>query len=189
MESGRRLAFDRVLLVGFMGSGKSSVGRALAPLLGWPFRDFDEEIEAEVGAPVPEIFRTRGEDFFRRVEARIGRRLLEHDDVVLASGGGWAVPRGRLEEVPPGTLSVWLRVSAAEAVRRVRGEGPERPLLDAADPVARAQELLEEREPSYRRADLILDSESAPPEGLARTILESMRVSGDEQRASHPTIG
>lgn len=171
----------RVLLVGFMGSGKTSVGRALARLLKWPFRDFDDEIEAEVGRTVPEIFRLRGEAFFRRVEARVARRLFDEEEVVLASGGGWAAEPGRLDAVPAGTLSVWLRVSAEEAVRRVRDGERERPLLDVDDPVARARALLAEREASYREADLVLDSESAPPEGLARSILKHIRAGDGEQ--------
>lgn len=189
MESGRTGPFERVLLVGFMGSGKTSVGRALSRLLGWPFRDFDEEIEAETGRTIPEIFRGRGESHFRRLEARIGRRLLDHERVVLASGGGWAVAPGRLDAVPEGTLTVWLRVSAEEAVRRVRSEGPERPLLDTEDPVARARELLAEREPSYQNADFVLDSESASPDGLARTILKHIRVHDAEEGVSHAKNG
>ena len=81
-----------------------------------------------------------------------------------------------MDSLPPGTLAVWLRVSPEEAVRRARAEGPTRPLLDADDPVERARGLLEERAPHYRKASLILDSESAPPDGLARTIYESIQV-------------
>lgn len=170
----------RVLLIGFMGSGKSSVGRALARQLGWSFRDFDAAVEAEVGQPVPRIFRERGEAFFREVEGRIGRRLLELDRVVLASGGGWPVRERRMERLPAGTLSVWLRISPEEAVERVRdGDGPERPLLAGPDPVGRARELLRARKPAYSKASLVLDSGSAPPEGLARIIVEHVRVSGD----------
>ena len=175
--------------MGFMGSGKTSVGRELARLLGWTFRDFDDAIEAEVGLSIPEIFRERGEAFFRRTEARVGERLLSGERVVLASGGGWAAEPGRLDALPEDTLTVWLRVSAAEAVRRAReGEG-ERPLLEVEDPVRRARELLAEREPYYRGAGMVLDSESAPPEGLARTVREYMRIRGDGESVSHAKSG
>jgi len=166
----------RVLLVGFMGSGKSTVGRVLAAELGWCFSDFDDAVESEVGAPIPEIFAQRGEAFFRKVEDRVARRLLERDRIVLASGGGWPVREGRMDRLPAETLSVWLRVSPEEAVRRARADEGERPLLAGDDPVERARDLLEERAPEYGKAALILDSESAPPRGLARTIVEYLRV-------------
>lgn len=162
----------RVLLVGFMGSGKTTVGRILARGLGWAFVDFDERIEARLGRPVERIFREMGEEEFRRAEAEVGRELLESERAVLATGGGWPAGPGRLEELPSGTLSVWLRVSPEEALRRVgRSEGV-RPLLERPDALAEARRLLDEREPYYRRASLALDTESAGPEELARSIEE-----------------
>lgn len=162
----------RVLLVGFMGSGKTTVGRILAKRLGWAFVDFDERIEDRLGISVERIFLERGEDEFRRVEADVGRELLESEDVVLASGGGWPVGPGRLEDLPAGTLSVWLRVSAEEALRRVDRADAVRPLLERPDALAEARRLLEEREPYYRRAGLALDTEGRPAEALADSIEE-----------------
>ena len=102
----------RVLLVGFMGSGKTQVGQALARRLGWQFRDFDQEVRFRVGLPIPEIFRQHGEARFREMEAAVGAELLKEEDVVLASGGGWPAGPTRMEALPPGTLSVWLKVTA-----------------------------------------------------------------------------
>lgn len=185
MESADADAVRRVLLVGFMGSGKTTVGRRLARLLGWSFHDFDAEVEARAGMTVSRIFALHGEARFRALEAEVGRRLLESERAVLASGGGWPAREGRMDALPPGTLSVWLRVSPEEAVRRAREEGPTRPLLDTTDPVARARSLVEERAPSYRRASLILDSESAPAEWLARTIYESIHMGRPRSGALH----
>ncbi|NIP57121.1 MAG: hypothetical protein GWM92_09825 [Gemmatimonadetes bacterium] len=176
MESADPGSVRRVLLVGFMGSGKTSVGRRLARLLGWAFHDFDARVESVAGGSVSEIFRRHGEARFRELEAEVGRRLLTAERAVLASGGGWPAREGRMESLPEGTLSVWLWVSPEEAVRRARAEGATRPLLASEDAVERARKLLEERLPHYRKASLVLDSESAPPEGLARTIHESMSV-------------
>jgi len=171
-------SFRRVILVGFMGSGKTQVGKALASRLGWLFRDFDQEIEARLGLPIPEIFRQHGEGFFREMEVLVGSELLGQEGVVLASGGGWPVVQGRMEGLPAGTLSVWLEVSAEEAVRRTRTEGSARPLLAVPDPVSRARELLQNRTAWYARARLAVDSEAAMPEDLARHIEGFMHKEG-----------
>jgi len=168
----------RILLVGFMGSGKTLVGQALARRLGWRFMDFDQEVKSRVGLPIPEIFRQHGEAHFREVEAQVGARLVQEEGVVLASGGGWASREGRLEGLPSGTLSIWLKVSAEEALRRTREEGPTRPLLAVADPLGRARELLGARERYYRNADLAVDSEEGDPETLAERIERMMNQSG-----------
>lgn len=165
----------RILLVGFMGSGKSCVGRPLARALDWRFVDFDEAIAAEEGRSVPEIFRTVGEAHFRRAEARVGRRLLGEDRVVLASGGGWAAAPGRLDALPPGTATFWLRVSADEAVRRVGAAAALRPLLAAPNADERATRLLEEREPFYRLADWAVDTDGRSVEDVTAEILGILR--------------
>jgi len=177
---GGRRHVERVLLVGFMGSGKTRVGQALAKGLGWGFRDFDEEIGARMGLPIPEIFRQHGEGFFRDMEERIGAELLLRRDVVLASGGGWPAAPGRMEGLGPSTLSIWLQVTAEEAIRRVREEGPTRPLLAVGDPVSRAKALLKDREPFYRRAQVVIDSTETGPEDLARRIEDLINEKGRE---------
>ena len=168
-------AVRRVLLVGFMGSGKTLVGQALARRLGWAFRDFDQEIRARVGLPIPQIFEQHGEEHFRDMEERVGAELLQEERVVLASGGGWPAAVGRMESLPPGTFSVWLRVTPEGAVRRAQEEGPTRPLLAVSDPVAKARELLTGRELWYAKADASFDSEDEGPEELAQRIEEHIR--------------
>ncbi len=166
--------------MGFMGSGKTLVGQALSRRMGWGFRDFDQEIKSRVGLPIPEIFRQHGEERFREAEAEIGAMLLEEEGVVLASGGGWPAAVGRMDRLPPGTLSVWLKVSPEEAVRRVRQEGPTRPLLAVEDPLERAREILALREEEYRKAELIVDSEMGDPAALAQVIEIKLIESGRE---------
>ena len=82
---------ERVVLVGFMGAGKSTVGREVAAKLGWRFLDLDSEIETEAGAAISEIFDRFGESHFRRLESDVGQRALSLHHVVVATGGGWAV--------------------------------------------------------------------------------------------------
>ncbi len=166
----------RILLVGFMGSGKTVVGRELARLLGWSFLDFDEEIAHRVGLSIPEVFRQHGEPFFREVEAEVGRELLARERVVLASGGGWPAAPGRMETLGKDTLSVWLVVSPGEAVRRSRRQGGGRPLLEGPGVLAEARRLLEEREPAYRLAELHLPTEGAAPDEIAREIVHHLET-------------
>jgi shikimate kinase len=177
-------AIARVLLVGFMGSGKTLVGQALARRLGWVFRDFDQEVRFRVGLPIPEIFRQHGEAHFREMERVVGAELLQEEQAVLATGGGWPADIGRMDALPHGTLTVWLKVTPEEAIRRAREEGPTRPLLAVPDPVERARELLRDRERFYEKADLALDSVGRTPEELAREIEANMISTGREKTPS-----
>lgn len=170
----------RAVIVGFMASGKTQVGRALAGLLGWRFLDFDSVIEEASGSSIAEIFQRHGEAHFRELETETGQRLLRLNDVVLATGGGWPVQVGRMESLPPGTSSVWLQVEPEVAVARAEREGPTRPLLDCADPLERARILLREREPFYRLADLAIDSSSAGPDILAQRIRDFFLEAGSD---------
>lgn len=161
----------RVLLVGFMASGKTTVGRSVAESLGWAFHDFDQVIEEQEGESPDSIFRSRGERRFREIEHRVGNELLEMDRVVLASGGGWPVEGRHMDALPCGTLSVWLQVGAETAVERAGREGPTRPLLNVDEPVARAEELIRGRRWAYEKAALALCSEDEFPHALAASIV------------------
>jgi shikimate kinase len=161
----------RVLLVGFMGSGKSTVGPLLAERLSWRFVDFDDVVEEREGLSVAEIFGRHGEGRFRRVEAEVAERLLGEDHIVLGSGGGWAAAPGRLDALPNGTLSVWLQVSPAEAVERVSPEAAVRPLLAGGDPLAAAEALLSERARHYGHAHLKVETDGRTPQDVAAEIL------------------
>ncbi|MEU7093396.1 shikimate kinase, partial [Kitasatospora aureofaciens] len=131
-----------VVLVGPPGSGKSTVGRALAERLGVGFRDTDADIEALAGKPIPEIFIDEGEPHFRELEVRAVRAAAEGHGGVLALGGGAVMAeatRELLRELPV----VFLEVPLGDAVKRVGLDAP-RPLL-AVNPRARWRELMEAR--------------------------------------------
>ena len=168
----------RVLLVGFMASGKSSVGKELASRLGWDFEDFDTAIEGRAGKSVSQIFSEDGEDEFRRLEAGVAEELLARSNTVLASGGGWPAQPGSWRMVTEDTISIWLQVSPAVAVRRASEEGGTRPLLDGGDVIDQATALLLAREASYRRARYTLDSERYRPLELADEIMKLMTKQG-----------
>jgi len=158
---------SRVVLVGFMGSGKSSVGRHLARRLGYRFEDMDRRIEERAGRTIAEIFRDDGEEAFRereREEALALSRLRER--VVAAGGGAFARPETRalLQE---GALTVWLRCGLERILSRVPADGS-RPLAGNRD-IMRA--LLAEREPSYRMADVAVDASAGTPREVADRIV------------------
>jgi shikimate kinase len=165
-------AWRRVLLVGFMGAGKSSVGNRLAHRMGWSFVDADDVIEAEAGRSIPEIFAASGEGHFRGLEAGVVDRLLRRDRIVIATGGGWAAAEGRLESVPPGTATVWLRVGGEEAVRRTKPAAGTRPMLVSEDPVQAARALLAARAPFYALARWTVDTERSTVEDVTARILD-----------------
>ncbi len=133
---------DRVILTGFMASGKTSVGRALADRLEWDFLDFDEEIERREGRSIADIFRDPGEPHFRAWEARLTDEVADRRGIVLAPGGGWVTQPALVQRLRPGSLIVWLRVQP-ETVRARLDVAPAavRPLLAGRDPARAIREL------------------------------------------------
>lgn len=153
-----------IVLVGMMGSGKSSVGRRLANRLGLPFVDADTEIETAAGMTIPEIFAQRGETEFRDGERRVISRILTtRAPLVLATGGGAFMNAETRERVKELGISVWLKAEPDVLMRRVRKRS-NRPLLQTADPEATLRRMLAEREPVYALADLTIQSSDEPHE-------------------------
>jgi shikimate kinase len=170
---------DRLILVGFMCSGKSTVGRLVADRVGWEFVDFDDAIERAEGRRVAEIFRDRGESYFRGLEADLTRRLADRRRVVLAPGGGWIAQPGLLDLLRPASLMVWLRVSPETVYERCgAAAGSERPLLAGPDPLATIRSLLAERAPRYGAADETVDTDGRDPAGVAEEIVGMLRRRG-----------
>lgn len=175
----------RVVLLGFMASGKSTVGAALARRVGWEHLDLDREIEAREGRTIPELFRVYNEAYFRALEARLTAEVAGRTGVVLSPGGGWITHPGALERLGPGTLSVWLRVSPGVVLERVGSARAGRPLLDVPDPVSAVHRLLAEREPLYRRADLSVDTDGLDPASVAALLERELRARGLAHTPSH----
>lgn len=170
----------RIVLVGFMGAGKTAVGRELAVGLEWAFRDVDAAVEARAAMPIHELFEAFGEGPFRQLEARVADELLGTPHAVIATGGGWPCSPGRMESLGPGSLSIWLSVPAREAVRRAKADtAMVRPLLEGDDPLATARELLARRLPFYRKADWWVDGAHGSPEEIAGRIIRHLKDSPD----------
>ena len=170
------LAVARVVLLGYMCSGKSTVGEALARRLEWDYLDFDVEIEHREGAAVRDIIDAAGEEHFRELEAALTMEASEAERLVLAPGGGWVTRPEFLDALGPGTLAVWLQVSPEETVRRLREDNVDRPFRDHPDPVGVITEMLTERIPLYERADLNVPADSRSPEAIAFEIEQIVRT-------------
>lgn len=165
-----------IVLVGFMGCGKSTIARKLGSLLGYPVVDVDAEIEAKAGMPIARIFETRGEDFFRQLEAAVLQEIgARPGRFIIATGGGVIGRRRNRQLVRQLGYVVWLQVSRETIIERTR-RSRDRPLLETDDPVAKIDTLLAEREPLYREvADLELDTTGLDAGEIACGILESAR--------------
>ncbi|HSP66333.1 MAG TPA: shikimate kinase [Bryobacteraceae bacterium] len=160
-----------IFLVGFMGSGKSTVGRALAEELGWGFADLDEDIEKREGMSVSQIFETRGEAGFRQAEtAALQQRVRSVEGgkpCVIALGGGAFLSDENFQMVSNNGVSVWLDCPFSTVEKRVASE-THRPL--ARDP-ERLRELFAKRRPGYERADYCVHVESDDAAAVAAKIL------------------
>lgn len=175
------LHIARVVLLGYMTAGKSTVGESLARRLEWDFVDFDVEIVRRAGRPIREIIDRDGEDAFREMEAALTEEVAERPGLVLAPGGGWIMRPEQLDRLGRATLSVWLRVSAEETVRRLRADDIPRPFRDHPDPRAMVAKMLGEREPLYRLADISVPAEDRSVEGIAfeiETVIRARRENG-----------
>lgn len=172
---------DRVFLVGFMGSGKSTIGPLLAKRLGWPFLDLDSMIEDSFGGPIHRIFAQQGESCFRQMESAALRNLGRWKNCVAALGGGAFVdPANRLQISRLG-LSVFLDLSLEGVLERCPPDGT-RPLLK--DP-ASARALYCSRLPLYRLSDFEVDA-SLPPDTIVSAILEKTRLQPSPRHTGIP---
>jgi len=161
-----------VYLVGFMGAGKTVVGRRLAELLGRPFLDLDQEIERREGITVSEIFRRHGEKHFRALELEELVLVSTLEDAVIAVGGG-AYCRPEDHAVMERTgITIWLDAPIEILYARCRGIPDSRPLLTSMEEMAR---LLEQRRPFYSQARLRIEAGGDPVEALAWRIQASLR--------------
>ena len=167
------MKYSRIYLIGFMGSGKTTIGRQLARKLGWKFIDLDREIEQGEKRQVADIFQENGEPYFRSLEKRYLKESSYSSRAVIALGGGTYIdPQNRALADLTG-LTVWLKVSFARLADRVKMDGT-RPKFDNRD---EAERLYQDREPQYALARVHVSTDEGTPESVADEIIGVIKKS------------
>jgi shikimate kinase len=166
--------FRNVIITGFMGVGKTSVGTRLARDLGYRFVDTDDLIEADQKITITEIFSSFGEPYFRDVEARVIRQVLEGEGQVVSTGGGAVIRDENRRAFKAGGVTICLTARPEVVLERIRHE-THRPLLQVPDPLGRIRQLLTEREPFYRQADFIIDTSDRTVDGVISEVRQRVR--------------
>lgn len=146
-----------IVLIGFMASGKTFTSRELARRLNLERVSTDEMIEASESRRIADIFAQSGEPYFRQLERDLVRRLSERQGLVIDCGGGVAADEENLANLKRSGISFYLYSSPESVYRRTKGKA-DRPLLNVPDPLAKIKELLAKRDPHYRKADFLIDS-------------------------------
>lgn len=162
-----------IVLVGLMGSGKTSIGKRLAKKLELPFHDSDQEVETAAGCPIKEIFHVFGEDAFRSGEFRVISRLLEQNTHILATGGGSFAEEKTRELIKGKSISVWLKADLDTLVARVSRRN-DRPLLNDTNNREVLEQLIAERYPLYEEANIHVDTFDEPTNATVDRVIEAV---------------
>jgi len=164
-----------IVLTGFMGTGKSEVGKRLAKALGYKFIDTDELIEKEAKLRITEIFERKGEPFFRDLETITIKRVASMDKAVIAAGGGAVLRKENMDVLEKTGVVVCLRAAPEKIIERLKGDET-RPLLKVKDPLAKIKEILDSRQKYYERCSISVDTSVLSPEEIVREILENPKI-------------
>ena len=173
---------QNIALIGFMGTGKSSVGQLVAGQLHFAFLDTDHVIETRAGKPISDIFAQNGEPAFRELERTVVTELASRKRTVIATGGGLPVNEANLASLKAHALVVCLWASPEKIWERVRGQ-THRPLLNEADPLAKIRSLLAAREPFYRQADVLLNTEVRSVKEVAQQVIHQFQAARGKRNA------
>jgi shikimate kinase len=178
-------SYRNIVLCGFMGTGKSSVGRLVAEQLRFAFLDTDHVIEARAGKPITEIFAEQGEAAFREMEEKVVKEVATRERTVISTGGGLVVNPENMASLKQHALVVCLWASPAGIYTRVKNQN-HRPLLQGPDALEKITALLAERTPFYKQADVLLNTEIRSPREVAQQVLHQFRIARTAP-VPHPT--
>ena len=165
-----------IALIGFMGTGKTAVGEALAEKLGREFIELDALIEQKAGKAIPEIFQQDGEIAFRELEIEVIKEISGKQHAVITCGGGIVLNKINIDRLSTGCIIVYLTASPGIILKRTSGDENERPLLNAADKAGHIKELLRFRKPFYERAaDIKIDTSKLDVNSVVEQIMEKVK--------------
>ncbi len=163
-----------IVLTGFMGTGKTVVGKRLSKLLNMELVDVDTEIEKAENMTINEIFRRFGESRFRELETEMIKRLSEKNNVIISTGGGAVLKKENVDALRKNGVIVCL-LATPETILKRTSHTATRPLLQVEDPLKRIKELLDYRKPFYEKADIMIDTEGKTPSQIAEEIVKKIR--------------
>jgi shikimate kinase len=172
---------QNIALIGFMGTGKSTIGRMVAEMIHFTFLDTDHVIEGRAGLTISDIFAQQGEPAFREWERKIVEELTRRNKTVIATGGGLPANDANLASLKTHALVVCLWASPETIWERVRGH-EHRPLLNEPDPQQRIRDLLAARGPYYKQADVLVGVDTRPPREVAAHIVHHFHTAQHVQR-------
>ncbi len=165
-----------IALIGFMGTGKTAVGKVLAQKLRKEFVELDAVIEKKAGKTIPAIFRQDGEIRFRELEIEAVREIATKNNVVIACGGGIVLNTINIDRLKKESVIIYLTASPSVILKRTSIDKSARPLLDVADRVQEIKKLLDFRQPFYTRAaDITINTSRLDINGVADKILETLK--------------
>ncbi len=159
-----------IILTGFMGTGKTTLGRLLAERLGYEFIDTDTLIEAQIGQTIAELFQTEGEAAFRKLESKLVEELAQKEGLVIATGGGLVLDPKNVAILSESGQIICLTASPEEILARVSKQQDVRPLLQEEDPQAKIIELLQQRDSTYRQFPQLSTSKLSREELIERLV-------------------
>ena len=165
-------SIPHLILVVLPGSGKTTVGQAVAQHTGRTFLDLDLEIERREGRSISQIFAERGEPYFRKKERELTEELTVVGNMIVSPGGGWATDPEVVSLVRPPSKLVYLKVWPATALKRLGPMRTMRPLLMRPNPQAELERLLKARKEAYESADYVVDTELLSPQGVIDKVIE-----------------
>ena len=171
------MGMKNIVLIGFMGTGKTCVGKILADMLGWPFCDVDSEVEQAIGMSIAEYFAQAGEATFRDREQEAVERICQRTGQVIATGGGVVLRQKNIDRLKATGVVVCLAASEQAIVARTAAD-VRRPLLNRPDRLQVIRNLLSERLPQYRQADVWLDTDGKSATETATELMRRLRREG-----------
>jgi shikimate kinase len=160
-----------IVLTGFMGTGKTAVGRELSRLLNMKLIDVDTEIERAQNMTITELFKQFGEQRFREIETEMIKNITRNMNIIISTGGGVVLKQENMDALRVNGIIVCLKAKPETILNRTNNNN-ERPLLQVGNPLERIRDLLNFRNPFYEKADIIIDTEEKTPLHIAEEIRE-----------------